>query len=74
VYLYGSEAITYLYAILSMFTESALCVRLSLTPTTGSPPPLCMAEEPVTHLDDISTKGWLNYHTYVKKLKENLYG
>ena len=45
VYLYGSEAITYLNSFLWVVTERALCViRLPPPQTTGAAlPPLCMA-------------------------------
>ena len=47
MYLYGSEAITYLNAIFWVVTELALWV-IKLRPpfTTGRPPPLCMAALP----------------------------
>jgi hypothetical protein len=42
LYLYGSDANTYLNGILWVVTEPSLWViRLPLPPTTGSPLPLC---------------------------------
>jgi hypothetical protein len=47
VYLYSSEAISYLNAFLCVGTEPAPgVIRLPPPPTTGSPPLLCMAALP----------------------------
>jgi hypothetical protein len=73
VYLYSSEAISYLNAFLWVGTEPTLWViRLPPPPTTGSPPPLCMAALPSPIWK--TTLVWLHYHTYIKKHGENLYG
>ncbi len=73
MFLYGPEAITYLNAILWVVREPAVWViALPRSPTTGSPPPLCMAALPSTIWK--RTCVWLNYHTYFKKQRGNLYG
>jgi hypothetical protein len=73
VYLYGSEAITYLSAFLWVVTEPALWViRLPPPHTTGSPPPSLYGSITFTHLEENSSM--VNYHTFVKKQGENLYG
>ncbi len=73
VYLYGSEAITYLNAFLWVVKDPVLWViRLPPLPTTGSPPPLCTAAYPSPIWK--RTLVWSNYHTCVKKQGENLYG
>ncbi len=67
VYLYGSEAISYLSAILWVVTEPALWViRMPPTPHYRQPSPPSSIWK--------STLVWLNYHTYVKNQRENLYG
>ncbi len=56
VYLYGSEAITYLSAILWVVTEPALrVIRLSPAPNTGSRPPFLYGSMTFTHLEDNSS-------------------
>jgi hypothetical protein len=56
VYMYGSEAITYVNAILWVLTEPALWViRLSQSPTTGSPPLSLYGSITITHLEENST-------------------
>jgi hypothetical protein len=55
VFLYGSEAITYLNAILWVVTEPAvLVITLPPPPTTGSPPPTMYASITFTHLKENS--------------------
>ncbi len=71
VYLYGSEAITYLNAFLWVLTEPVLWVmRLPPPPTIGTPPPSLYDSLTFAHLEENSTVVWLN----VKKQGENLYG
>ncbi len=73
VYLYGSEAITYLSAILWEVTEPALgVIRLPPTPHCRQPSPRCLAAYPSPIWK--RTLAWLNYHTYVKNQRENLNG
>ncbi len=53
VYLYGSEAITYLNAFLWVVTESALrVIRLPPPLTTGSPPPSLCGSITFAHLEE----------------------
>jgi hypothetical protein len=47
------------------YRVSTLVIRLPQPPTTGSPPPLCMAAEPSPIWKRILA--WLSYHTNVKK-------
>ncbi len=69
VYLYGSEAITYL----SGYRATTMSHKTTPPPpTTCSPPPLCMAAKPSPIWK--KTLVWLNYHTCVKKQREKLYG
>jgi len=71
-YLYGSEAITYLNAVLWVVTGPVLeVIRLPPPPTRGSPPPSLYGS--ITFIWK-RTLVWLNYHSYVKKQGENLYG
>ncbi len=73
VYLYGSEAITYLSAILWVVAESALWViRLPPTPHYRQPSPPVYGSITFTHLKE--NFSMLNNHTYVKNQRENLYG
>ncbi len=69
VFLYGSESITYLNAILWVVPDPTVWV-ITLPPlrTTGSPPPLCMAALPSPI--GKRTLVWLNYRTYFKKQGE----
>jgi hypothetical protein len=60
VYLYGSDAITYLNAFLWVVTEPALrVIRLPPPPTTGSPPPSLYGSITFTHMEDNSSMGKL---------------
>jgi hypothetical protein len=61
VYLYGSEAITYLNAFLWLVTESA-----PPPPHYRQPSPSLYGSITFTLLKENSTVVWLNYHTYVK--------
>ncbi len=62
VYLYDSEAITYLNAFLWVVTEPALWViRLPPSPTTGSPPPSLYGSITITHLEENSSMVKLPY-------------
>jgi hypothetical protein len=76
VYLYGSEAITYLNALLSFkATEPACTMSHQTAPirTTGSPPPNLYGSITFTHLEENSTKVKLPY-LCKKKHWKNLYG
>ncbi len=74
VYLYGSEAITYLNAIIWVVIEPAIWViRLPLPTTIGSTTPSLYGSITFTHLEENSSTVKLNYYTYVKKQGENLY-
>ncbi len=56
MYLYGSEAMTYLNAVLWMVTEPELrVIKLPPLPTTGSPTTLCMAPKPSPNLEENSS-------------------
>jgi hypothetical protein len=56
VYLHGSEAITYLNAVLWEVTEPVLgVIRLPPPPTTGSPPPSLYGSITFTHLEENSS-------------------
>ncbi len=53
VFMYGSEAITYLNAFLWVVTETAIWViRLSPPHTTGSPPPSLYVSITFTHFEE----------------------
>ena len=62
VYLYGSEANTYLNAFLWLLTEPALLViRLPPPPNTGSPHPSLYGSITFTHLKENSSMVKLPY-------------
>jgi hypothetical protein len=72
VYLYGSEAIIYLSAILWEVTEPVL-IRLPPPPTTGSPPPPPVyGSIAFTHFKENFSMVKLPY--LCEKSKGNLYG
>jgi hypothetical protein len=73
VYLYGSEAITLFERYtLSGYRASTMSHQTAPTPHYRQPSRLCVAAQPSPIWK--RTFVWLNYHTYVKKQRENLYG
>jgi hypothetical protein len=78
MFLYGSDAITYLTVILcfewlqSQDYESSYCPTPSLLQQTPPPPHLCSSKKPSPIWK--RTLVWLNYHTFVRKQMKNLVG